>query len=265
MNTKILILILLGGAGISTIGILSNDVNVDVQSFVVFDSVETFTGGFECACEDPNNSGVFSMDFCNVMYLDPPDNLIPDPESLGSIGNHLCTWETSGAEYGGLLNPDDEGCSAKFWLKYSDLTSADYLWPSGYHPDYTYSDIFMVDPAGVTYDQKAKGHDKDDDDSYDDSHDDSHDDDEYKGKGHDKDDDYTLLDALTKKGKSTHKKLLQESVSALLNAAHSKVNYPYSAHEVIMITQDANYGDHYLKTVQEFHKYNNAGGSSLCS
>jgi len=162
MNTKILILILLGGAGISTIGILSNDIDVKVQSFEVFDSVSTFTEGFECACEDPNGSGTFSMDFCDVTYLVPPDPNdpndpgVPNPNSLGVVGNQLCTWEASEGEYGGGLNQEDEGCSARFWEQTSDPSIINqYAWPPGYNPDDKYTDIFFIDfyldPAGGIY------------------------------------------------------------------------------------------------------------------
>jgi len=80
-------------------------------------------------------------------------------------------------------------------------------------------------------------------------------------------DGYTLLDALNKKNHLKHnqKQIAKESVTAILNAAHSKVDYHYSVPEVMSITHDAMLSEDYKSYAKEFKKYNNVGGSSLCS
>lgn len=81
-----------------------------------------------------------------------------------------------------------------------------------------------------------------------------------------KDDSYTLLDALSQNSlKHNQLQIAKESVTAILNAAHSKVDYHYSVPEVMSITHDAMLSEDYKSYAKEFKKYNNVGGSSLCS
>ena len=95
-----------------------------------------------------------------------------------------------------------------------------------------------------------------DDFKNDDSHDDSHDDDKF-----------TLLDALNMKNylKHNQQQIAKESATAILNAAHYKVNYHYSVPEVMSITHDAILSEDYNSYAKEFKKYNYVGRSSLCS
>jgi len=145
------------------------------------------------------------------------------------------------------------------------------------HEDKKYLREIRDDFKNDDYDDDDKrGHDDDDDDDkrghddddYDDDkrgHDDDDDDDR---RGHDDDDDkFTLLDALSKKNslKNNQKQIAKESVTAILNAAHSKVNYHYSVPEVMSITHDAMLSEDYKSYAKEFKKYNKIGGSSLCS
>jgi len=198
MNIKLLILMIVGFAGIASFGVLQNNsVIVNNESFGVLNSVESFTSGFNCACSDPNNSeGGFDMGNCNVQYLvepsDGPDGIhgtaddvlgIADPNSLGLVGNKLCTWETGGEDYGDLLNNDEGGCTPKDWIKLSKRGASN--WPPGYHKDLLFNDIFQT----TLYQYVIKGIDSDDDDDDDDDDRRGHDDDDDDDKGKkDKDD-----------------------------------------------------------------------------
>lgn len=164
MNLKILLIVVLAGLGIASYGALSNQVELEVQKFDLLvmppmDGIPiegaTELSSMHCSCNNPNNPGQYSPDFCDVSYtVDPngPDGIpnteddvpgVASPTSLGVMGNKLCTWEVSGIEYGALLE-QDQGCSANYWLKSSDPTSDDYSWPVEYQPDYLYSDIFNI-------------------------------------------------------------------------------------------------------------------------
>ena len=165
MNFKIILIVIIAGIGVSTYGVLSNDMILDIQKFelVVLPPMDgtTIEGtteflGVQCSCLDPNPPNVeFGPQFCDVTWItDPngPDGIkgtdddvlgIPTPNSLGRNGNMLCTWEAASTVYGGLLDYD-EGCSANYWLKSGDPKSTDYSWPSGYSPDLMYEDIFQI-------------------------------------------------------------------------------------------------------------------------
>ncbi len=163
MNFKLIFLIIAAGVSITGYGVLANEVDLEIQKFelillppmdgIPIQGTSEFSVA-QCACLGPN--GVFDPGFCDVSYTTPPndgpDGLpgtnddfpgVPDPNSLGATGNKLCTWEASDADYGGLLDYD-EGCSANYWKKSSDLASPDYSWPFGYNPDYLYEDIFNI-------------------------------------------------------------------------------------------------------------------------
>ena len=88
---KILLLILVVGASGLSYGMLANDIDMNIQKWDVLSLPPTPNMSppvpgqlttFSCKCD----GGV-----CNVNYLDPPTNSIPDPASLGPIGNQLCT------------------------------------------------------------------------------------------------------------------------------------------------------------------------------
>ena len=169
MNFKILLIVLVAAAGVSSYGVLSNQMELDIQRFdllvlppmdgVPIEGATEFSE-VQCACRDPNDpNGAFDPGFCNVNWIvDPrgPDGIkgteddvpgVPDPNSLGPSGNMLCTWEASSTAYGDLLDYD-EGCSANYWLKTSDPSSPDYSWPAEFQPDYSYEDIFGIKLVG---------------------------------------------------------------------------------------------------------------------
>ena len=74
----------------------------------------------------------------------------------------------------------------------------------------------------------------------------------------------TLLQALEANGREMNG-LLRNSVAALLNAAHSEINYPYSVSQVITMTQVALINQDWQKTSDLFEEYNeNAEKPPLC-
>ncbi len=108
--------------GISGLGVLANEVNLDVQKLGVFPSVESFEGGFSCLCD-----GVA----CSF--------------EEGTHAFMICNWE---AHLIGFIPPPPEyygeGCSANFWSTHNGYDSNQSLWPPGYDPDYKYNDIFST-------------------------------------------------------------------------------------------------------------------------
>jgi len=165
LNFKIILIAVIAGIGVTSYGVLTNDLALDIQKFdlVVLPPMDgtTIEGATEfsevqCACRDPDNpNGLFAPGFCDITWIVDPagddgikgndDDVpgVPTPNSLGTNGNMLCTWEAASTLYGGLLDYD-EGCSANYWLKSSDPKSTDYSWPSGYSPDLMYEDIFQI-------------------------------------------------------------------------------------------------------------------------
>jgi len=68
----------------------------------------------------------------------------------------------------------------------------------------------------------------------------------------------TLLEALNEKGGKMGN-ILRASVAALLNSAHSEVNYQYSVQEVISMTQDAINSENYQDAIDIFEELNEEG------
>ena len=65
----------------------------------------------------------------------------------------------------------------------------------------------------------------------------------------------TLLDALNAKGGDMNS-LLRHSVTAMLNAAHPGINYPYSVIQVIELTQISIINEDYQNTMEMFERFN---------
>jgi len=65
----------------------------------------------------------------------------------------------------------------------------------------------------------------------------------------------TLLDALNAKDGDMNS-LLRHSVTAMLNAAHPDINYPYSVIQVIELTQISIINEDYQNTIDMFEKFN---------
>ena len=281
MNIKLLLILFAAIGGLSY-GVLSNDMELSVQKFDFLSlpamdedplADHASLGSFKCSClgtDSETGEERFDPSFCNVEYdVEPTDDDpgIPAEGSLGLSGNKLCLWEVSSEE-----SPIEEqtetqifsgeGCSFRVWLEHSDPSSADYMWPPGYHPKYEYASIFQIEYD----DDDRRGHDDSHDDSNDDSHDDSNDDSNDDSHDDSDDDKFTLLDALSGNSLKNKQELIaKQSVAAILNAAHSEINYHYSVPEVMSITHDAFLTYDYNQYSKEFKKYNESGGNSLCS
>ena len=90
MKLLLFLILIVGASGLSY-GLLSNDISMNIQKWDVLSLPPTAgdpLGGpgeyttFSCKCD----GGA-----CIITYTDPPTNSIPSPNSLGAIGNKLCT------------------------------------------------------------------------------------------------------------------------------------------------------------------------------
>ena len=249
--------------GVSGLGVLANEVSLDVQKLGVFPSVEDMQGGFRCLCDGGDcDSGIFDYDTTNAH------------------ANMICNWEVHVL---GWLDRDQEdyygeGCSVDFWSTHNGIGSNEDKWPIDFDPDYKYNDIFqttyfydgLVERSGHDDDDSEERYGYDDDDDDDDSEERYGYEDSEERYGYDDDDseersghDLTLQEVLEIHGMG-YDSFIRESVAALLNAASDDVKYKYSVPEVIEMTQMAIVSGDYNYALEEFTEYNNYGGSSLC-
>ena len=87
MNLKFL-LIIIAGLGVTSFGVLSNDLALDVQKFdlvvlppkdgIPIDGAAVFSS-IQCTCVNPNDPDDFDPSFC-------------DTNSIGPVATDLCTW-----------------------------------------------------------------------------------------------------------------------------------------------------------------------------
>jgi len=111
MNYKLLILVMIVAVGVSSYGVLVNQIDLNIQKFELI-SMPTMSGNPEagttvfssvkCSCS-PSPNAPFSPNKCNVSYVvspNGPDGIpgnaddvpgVPTPNSLGVSGNKLCT------------------------------------------------------------------------------------------------------------------------------------------------------------------------------
>ena len=288
MNKFVLISLVL--AAISGVGVLSSNIfSIGLQPFQVFNSLSGFSNSVcTCAGED----GLFTMENCEGFDGSP----YSDP-------NMLCVSETAIQEYGDRAPLSIQGCGVDFWknnLQTSGLAtveSVNTIWPSGYQPEYYFNDMFhttISQPQNVLVGNEEKESEdrknKDGDDVSppndvisaesenelgDDDKNNSKDKEDGIGKAEEKDEKEklrnekqekgpTLLEALEANGGEMNG-LLRNSVAALLNAAHSEINYPYSVSQVITMTQVALINQEWQKTSDLFEESNEkAEKPSLC-
>ena len=159
MKIKLLVLMVLGFAGVASYGFLEfNNVDLELQSLKAISSVESFTSGFNCACSNSEefSEGGFDSANCNVQYLvepsDGPDGIhgtaddvegVPHPDSLGLVGNMLCLWESHQDDYGGNIDLESEGCQSNDWLMF--IKHNEHYWPPGFSPDLQFNDVFLTE------------------------------------------------------------------------------------------------------------------------
>ena len=288
MNKFVLISLVL--AAISGVGVLSSNIfSIDLQPFQVFNSFSDF-GNSVCTCA--GEDGLYSMENCEGFDGSP----YSDP-------NMLCVSETAIQEYGEQVPLSIQGCGVDFWknnLQTSGLAtveSVNTIWPSGYQPEYYFNDMFhttISQPQNVLVGNEEKESEdrknKDGDDVSspndvisgesenelkDNNKNNFKDKEDVIGKAEEKDgreklkndkpnNGPTLLQALEANGREMNG-LLRNSVAALLNAAHSEINYPYSVSQVITMTQVALINQDWQKTSDLFEEYNeNAEKPPLC-
>jgi len=275
------VLISLGLAAISGVGVLSSNIfSIGLQPFQVFNSFSDFDNSV-CTCA--GDDGQFTMENCEGFDGSP----YSDP-------NMLCVSETAIQEYGDRAPLSIQGCGVDFWknnLSISGLAtieSGNTIWPSGYQPEYYFNDMFhttISQPQNVLVGNEEKESEdrknKDGDDVSspndvisgesenelgDDDKNNSKDKEDGIGKAEEKDEKEklrnekqekgpTLLEALEANGGEMNG-LLRNSVAALLNAAHSEINYPYSVSQVITMTQVALINQDWQKTSDLFEESN---------
>lgn len=258
MNKVVLALIAI--TAISGVAVLSSNVfPIDLQSYQIFNSFDEFTDPV-CTCFV---DGEFSQENCQGFsngYIDP---------------NMLCTSVAGIQEYGDPVKEvEAQGCGVGFWKNNpgsnnlatieSENTS---VWPLGYQPDYYYNDMFQttISPAQFDDNEKIVKLAKSNDDDVKDDDDDLSEESENKddGKLAKKIDEEmiglnkgpTLLEALNAKGGDMNS-LLRHSVAAMLNAAHSEINYPMSVGQIIELTQISLSNGDYQEAIDVFERYN---------
>jgi len=58
--------------------------------------------------------------------------------------------------------------------------------------------------------------------------------------------------------------LIRESVAAILNSAHSEVDYPFTVSEIMSMTQIAIANEDYSETAKSFREVNDKNNSPIC-
>ena len=260
----------------SIAGLTTEFVNFDVQDFQFFGSFAEFD---EAVCICKADDGTVSKENCQQFGGD-----IKDPNGVCIIHPDVDITDY------GILPTNDQGCSVSFWKSHADESQVLSIWPTGFNPDDYYNDLFKItivsedeneeeDDEGnrgegitsgkkdltkeQTDDDKVRDKDKVKDENKLNQKDKDKDKDENRVKDEDsKDDDTdkgpTLLEALNAKGgKMGH--ILQASVAALLNSAHSEVSYQYSVQEVISMTLDAINSENYKDGIDIFEELNEEG------
>jgi len=116
--------------GVSGLGVLANEVSLDVQKLGVFPSITSFEGGFGCFDSDGNL----------IVYQD----IDPSGPNYNPHAKMICEWESHLTGFDLQEGYYGEGCSANFWSTNSGIDSNQSLWPLGYEPDYKYNEIFAT-------------------------------------------------------------------------------------------------------------------------
>ncbi len=291
MNKVVLVLVAL--SVISGVGVLGSNVfEIELQNYKIFNSFSEFDNP-TCSCL--GDDGTFSQENCQAFSngFSDPNNLCTSVAEPGEYGDPVKILSAQGCGVGFWKNNLDSGLA-------SIQSENTQVWPEGYQPDYYFNDMFHttinlpqndldVEIAKVAKNQNDKKDnvkDNDDDGSGVESHiEDVKDNDEdgsvveshiedVKDNDDDgsdavhvdsaKDNGPTLQEALNSKGGDMNS-LLRQSVTAMLNAAHPDINYPYSVIQVIELTQISIINEDYKDTKELFEKSNEkAEKPSMC-
>jgi len=223
---------IVGVAGIAGVATLTNVIDVNGQSFGIFD----FTATPSSSCTVDNGLGrdcMVSVEPSGATTSDEQSNSIVNVEPHGDASeNGIVQYvDDNDVEFFDEEFTSFEGCSPSSWGSAADLEEVDFSavsWPAGYFPDDKYGYPAYFNQLIVI----SSGEDP------------------------------TLHEALQSKGGGINK-LARHSVAALLNSANSEIDYPLSITDIISNTQDSiEKEDYSFADVLAFS--NNLGKENLC-
>jgi hypothetical protein len=272
MNKIIILAIVF--AGLSGVGILGTSFFIDIQPLGLFSTLDELPGSI-CSCAD--SEGNFSPENCDQFmgdYSDSPDAVCQQLAPLEDYGDPPL---------------QTQGCSADFWQSGEIGTDPSSVWPAGYSPDYYYNEMFQVTiTIPVQEDTKVIGGTQSTsivNDSVESGNATESialeplgnttgsdpkviEDEVLINKTNNDlsapDMGINLVEALDLEGTQLND-LLRESVTAMLNAAHSDINYPYSVSDIITMTQIALANEDYNDTVKILKEANDRGNTPICN
>ena len=249
MRLALLWLIIGSFIAISSVALLTNVVDVSAQNIGIFESLCVVMS--DCLppeiCGDNidnNGNGLIDED-CPViessssetevnanpwgLQTDEPKPELLDGSDMSQINNdYVPTEEPLTFLVDPNLENGHQGCPASFWVENQQSIGTRLVWPAGYFPEDKFgsSAYFntQITISGI--------------------------------------DNPSFIDALNSQNDGIEK-LARQSVTALLNAAHPKVEYPLSITQVISMTDDAILHSDY-SVADTFATYNNFGNSELC-
>ena len=280
---KIIILALVF-SGLAGVGILGNTFLIDIQPLGLFASLDELPGS-SCSCAD--SEGNFSPENCEQFMGDYTDS----PEM---VCEELALALNGGMEIYGDIPLETQGCNTDFWQSSSDGSETSTVWPAGYSPNYYFNDMFQVSiTLPVQEDNKVLDEKAETSSTLEavdenvnsigvtevipleplenDTNSDTEtvEDEVVTGlteniKNSNSNNGPTLAEALELQETQLND-LLRESVAAMLNAAHSEIDYPYSVAEIIKMTQIALANEEYDETVNALKEANVRGNTPICS
>ena len=281
---KIIILALVF-SGLMGVGVLGNIFLIDIQPLGLFASLDELPGS-SCSCA--NSEGIFSPENCNQFMEDFTDS----PEM---VCDELALALNGGTEMYGDIPLETQGCNADFWLNNKFDPASSSVWPPGYSPKYYFNEIFQVSiTLPVQEDNKELDGESETSSSTLEAVDENVNaigvteeipleplenitssdtetvEDEVASslavnvENSNSDNGINLAEALELQGTPLND-LLRESVSAMLNAAHSEIDYPYTVAEIITMTQIALANEEFDETVIILKEANDRGNTSICN
>jgi len=297
MNKVVLVLVAL--SVISGVGVLGSNVfEIELQKYKIFNSFSEFDNP-TCSCL--GDDGTFSQENCQAFSngFSDPNNLCTSVAEPGEYGDPVKILSAQGCGVGFWKNNLDSGLASiqsENTLVWPEGYQPDYYFNDMFHTTINLPqndlDVEIAKVAKNQNDKKDNVIDIDDDvklakvdnnqndkkDNVIDIDDDGsvvesdiedvkdNDDDGIDAAQVDsaKDNGPTLQEALNSKGGDMNS-LLRQSVTAMLNAAHPDINYPYSVIQVIELTQISIINEDYKDTKELFEKSNEkAEKPSMC-
>jgi len=251
---KIIILALVF-SGLMGVGVLGNIFLIDIQPLGLFASLDDLPGS-SCSCAD--SEGIFSPENCNQFMGDFTDS----PEM---VCEELALALNGGTQMYGDTPLETQGCNADIWLNNQFDPASSSIWPSGYSPNYSFNEIFQVIiTLPVEEDiplEPLENITSSDTETVEDEVATSL---AVNIENSNSNNGLNLAEVLELQGTPLND-LLRESVSAILNAAHSEIDYPYTVAEIITMTQIALANEEYDETVIILKEANGIGNTPICN